>query len=154
MHRIAIILSGLTGWTYLLAGSVLLAAAAVIPAQQDLERARLLGARADAQVEYRRGILDECGTRLAALAEPNDALLASLAQTHLNLAPEGSRPLSLPLPPARATLAAEHRRAEPETSLLSRLVTRRPARPLVVVLASVCVLIGLLPPATARPPQP
>ena len=154
MHRAAIILNGLTGWTYLLAGSVLLAAAAVIPAQQDLERARVLGAGADAQVEYRRGILDECGTRLAALAEPSDALLASLAQTHLNLAPAGSRPLSLPLPPARAVLASEHRRAEPGTSFLARLVTRRPARPLVVVLAAVCVLVGLLPPASARPPRP
>jgi hypothetical protein len=142
----------LTGWLYLAAGVGVLAAAALIPAQRQLERAGALRERAEAQVEARREMLAEAGERIAALTQPDEALLASLAQTHLNLAPEGARPLALRIeraaPAARpvARLSSNHQNVQPlETSLLERLLTDSPSRSIVIVAGAVCVLIGLLP---------
>ena len=148
------LLNSLCGWMYLAAGAAVLAAAAVIPAQRELDRARELGDGAEAQVAYRERLLDDAGTRLAALAEPSEALLVSLAQTHLNLAPAGATPLRLPIDRPRAVLVAETA-AEPEpaprrVSMLERLVTTRPARGLVIVAGAVCVLFGLLPEGQRR----
>ena len=152
--RLAGALVSLTGWLYLGAGVTLLAAVAIIPAHEELDRARVIQAKAEAAVDRRREMREDAGARLAALADPSDALLVSLAQTHLNLAPAGSRAISLPVrtPPApQAALASDTRpaAAAPDRSRLARLVTGRPSRSLLIVLGAVCVLVGLLPPAEA-----
>jgi len=152
--RLAGALVGVTGWLYLATGVTLLAAIAIIPAHEELDRARVIQAKAETAVERRRAMREDAGARLAALADPSDALLVSLAQTHLNLAPAGSRAISLPVRMETVTTAAlasdaGPAAAEPERSRLARLVTGRPSRSLLLVLGAVCVLVGLLPPAEA-----
>lgn len=148
--RLGLVLIGLSGWLYLTAGVALLAAVALIPAHEELDRARGIQQKAEIAVERRRAMREDAGERLAALAAPSEALLASLAQTHLNLAPAGSRAISLPvraLPP-RAALASDDAPGEAEPrSLLARLSSGRPWRSLMIVLGAVCVLVGLLPAA-------
>jgi len=149
----AVAATRLTGWLYLAAGAALLAAVAVIPAQDELARARAIREKAETQIERRRTMLADCGDRLAALAEPSDTLLASLALTHLNLAPAGARWIDLDsraAPPHRVATVSERRPAPPppERSTLARIATERPWRSVLIVLGAVCVLAGLLPPAT------
>ncbi len=148
--RLGVALIGLSGWLYLTAGVVLLAAVAIIPAHEELDRARVIQQKAETAVERRRDMREDAGERLAALAAPSEALLASLAQTHLNLAPAGSRAISLPVQalPARVALASDGAPPDAEPrSLLARLATGRPWRSLMIVLGAVCVLVGLLPAA-------
>lgn len=151
-RRAAVAATRLTGWLYLAAGAALLAAVALIPAQDELARARAIQEKAETQIERRRAMLADCGDRLAALAEPNDTLLASLALTHLNLAPAGARWIDLDAqaaPPHRVATVSERRPApQPERSTLARIATERPWRSVLIVLGAVCVLVGLLPPAT------
>jgi len=148
--RLAASLIGLSSWLYLAAGVALLAAVAIIPAHEELDRARVIQQKAEVAVERRRAMREDAGERLSALAAPSEALLASLAQTHLNLAPTGSRAISLPVRalPVRVALASDGAPAEAEPrSLLARLATGRPWRSLMIVLGAVCVLVGLLPAA-------
>lgn len=150
--RLGALLVGCTGWMYLAVGAVPLAAVALIPAHEELDRARTIQAKAEAAVERRETLRRDAADRLAALADPSDALLASLAQTHLNLAPAGSRPLSLSVryaDPPRAARAADADEAPPR-SRLATLATGRPSRSLLIVLGAVCVLVGLLPAADRR----
>jgi len=148
----AVAATRLTGWLYLAAGAALLAAVAVIPAQDELARARAIQEKAETQIERRRAMLADCGDRLAALAEPSDTLLASLALTHLNLAPAGARWIDLDsraAPPHRVATVSERRPTSPPgRSTLARIATERPWRSALIVLGAVCVLVGLLPPAT------
>lgn len=158
---IADALRELTGWCYLVAGVAVLAAAALIPAQEQLDRAAHLREKAERQVELRREMLEEAGSRIAALREPDEALLMSLAQTHLNLGPEGARPIALRVNDAsgahgnaRAAGGGGESDKSPddeERSRLARLVTERPARSAAIVLGAVCVLVGLLPASETRP---
>ncbi len=148
-------LSGLSGWLYLLAGVVILGSVAVIPAHEELDRARTIQAKAEAGVERRRVMREEAGERLAALAAPSEALLTALAQTHLNLAPAGSRAIDLPAPrgvhtPHAVTVSETGEAAGDERSLLARLATGRPSRSLLIVLGAVCVLVGVLPAAETK----
>ncbi len=150
--RLVPLLIGLTGWLYLIAGLAMLAAVVIIPAHDELDLARLMERKAAAQVQLRRDMQEDAGERLAALAEPSDALLASLAQTHLNLAPVGTRALDLhiALPAYTTRLVADTRpSAEPRRSPLARLVTTRPARSIIILAAAICILIALLPPSEA-----
>jgi len=141
----------LTGWLYLAAGAALLAAVAVIPSHDELARARAIQQRAAEQIEQRREMLRACGDRLAALEDPSGTLLASLALTHLNLAPKGSRWIDLDgrarAAPRVATVSERRPAPPPERSTLARLATERPWRSVLIVLGAVCVLVGLLPPA-------
>ncbi len=151
----------LTGWCYLVAGAAVLAAAALIPAQEQLERAERLREKAERQVELRREMLEEAGSRIAALTEPDEALVMSLAQTHLNLGPEGARPIALDVRHRTASggagahggaraAAGDDESDNEQRSRLARLVTERPARSAAIVLGAVCVLVGLLPASEAR----
>lgn len=149
--RLSTLLIGLSGWLYLVAGVGLLSCVAVIPAHDELERAQKIQQKAEREVEHRHEMRSEAGDRLAALAAPSEALLVSLAQTHLNLSPAGSRPIALRNQSVGAsvvTVAANALpAAEPRRSMLERIVTTRPWRSIVIVIGAVCVLVGLLPPA-------
>lgn len=150
----------LTGWMYLLSGVALLGAATLIPAAEELDRAQSLRDKALVQVEQRREMLAACGERLAALAEPDETLLHSLAQTHLNLGPAGASPLVLTVrgegfSDVRRAAAVTPRVTEPppadeERSPLAHLTTTPPARGLTIVFGAVCVLGGLLPPSVPK----
>lgn len=151
-------LIGLSGWCYLTAGVALLSAVAVIPAHDERDRAQAIRHKAEAAVEQRRAMREDAGDRLAALAAPSDALLVSLAQTHLNLAPAGSRPIALRNRSVGASAVtvgdSAPLAAEPQRSVLERIATTRPWRSIVIVVGAVCVLAGLLPPASASKSSP
>ena len=145
------------GWLFLLAGVVLLGAAALIPAADDLSEARLLRDRALLYERLHNERLERHATFLDAVENADDRLVLSLAASQLNLAPT-DRDLVEPLDaalPARASVFAE---LEPDPipapqrrrvgSVLERLTTDPASRLWVILAGSACLLVGLMPPVS------
>lgn len=142
------------GWLFLLAGLALLSATVLIPAQDDLEHARWLRARAAAVEQHRIDRITRYEEFLAALDEGKPSLILALAANQLNQVPADRAPIpgltfnptssaspfpSLEPPPVRLP-----ERTKP-TSMLYRWSTSDSARVWLLVAGATCVLIGLLP---------
>jgi len=149
------------GWLFLVSGALLVGATVLIPAIEDLAQARYGRDRARAVARYHTERLERYSAFLDALDRAEPALVLSLAQTQLNLAPAGKRPLidlSRAGTPASASVfpalepgytpAPEPRRPD---SLLQRWTTRDRPRLWLIALGMMMVLIGVLPPARAQP---
>jgi len=143
------------GWLFLVAGTALLAAVAIIPAQQDLSDARWMRDRALAFEKHRQARLDRYEEFLAALDEKDQTLVLALAAGQLNLIPADKAPV--PGSVRTATNASVFPSLEPPAAKLpSHVVTQstlgrwcRDQRARVWVIAAGCfmVLVGLLPPS-------
>lgn len=160
-----------TGWPFLAAGILLLAATVLIPAFGDLDEARWQRDRALALEQHRLERLDHYQRYLAALDEMDPGLVQALAASQLNLIPVG-RSVILPVagggepgqaggvgsgtgsasvfpmlepaplrPPAR--LASD--------SLLARLTTNNRTRAWLIGAGGVMLFVGLLPAVGRRP---
>lgn len=81
------------GWLFLAAGMALLAATVLIPAHDDLQRAELVLARAQAERAHSAARLANYGEYLDALDRADRELVVELAATHLNLIPQGRTPV-------------------------------------------------------------
>lgn len=147
------------GWLFLLAGLAVLIATVLIPAHDDLARARLQRDRARAIEARAAERLAHYSDYLDALRRGDRAVSLSLAATQLNLAPADRRVLETapggwdpgafdasvfaalepdPTPLPELTL--------PDTAL-RRLTTADGARLWLIAGGALCVLIGLLPAA-------
>lgn len=147
------------GWLFLIAGAALLVVTVLIPAHDD----RLLAehhrdaaiARRDSQADR----LGSYGDYLDAITRGDDRLFLSLAATQLNLAPTGKLPVML----AGDTTAPETdifreiepapRQVEPfrlPSTRLRRWTTDSTTRLWLIATGGICVLVGLMPPATTK----
>lgn len=142
------------GWLFLLAGLALLAAAVLIPAQQDLADARWRRDAALAHEHNRLERLHRYETYLEAVRHNDPELVRSLAASQLGLVRRGAEPVNSHRHPNLLS-ASVFRQLEPgavtvasppePTSTLARLVTSRRTRLWVIAFAAVCVLVGTLP---------
>ena len=139
------------GWMFLIAGLVLVASAALVPATYDLWVMR-------AQLKHLEAQEQENATRLAAyerfigdLAQADPQLVRRLAASQLNLVPRGERPMIVASTAQRPPLEWVEASVEPvraavapfPDSLLSRLTLGRKA--LWIAGAGVmCIFLGLL----------
>lgn len=151
------------GWFFLLAGLGLLGAAVLIPASEALDEARFMRDRALASEQFRLERLDRYEAFIAALDEKQPALMAHLKAIHLNQYPEGMRPLGVLAEDPGLASASIFEKLEPALptmpeepphhfgrSTLADLATGQPSRLWMLAGGAVCVLIGVLPPATRR----
>jgi hypothetical protein len=147
------------GWLFLLAGLAILVSTMLIPAYDDLAEAEWQRDRAVAIERHRLDRLGRYGAYLDAVQRGEESVVLSLAAEQLNKVPVGWRPLGqVPDPALRGAsvfppLEPPPLRVEPRLrvdSLLSRLATGEQSRLWMLVAGSVCVLLGVLPPA--RPP--
>jgi hypothetical protein len=147
------------GWLFLLSGLVILAAAILIPAFDDLDQASWSRDRAVAIEDNRRDRLMRYGAYLDALDHGNESVILSLSASQLNMIPEGRQPISPTMDPAHQS-AAVFPLLEPEPpalpemprlndrSLLGRLATGERSRLWMIGGGAFCVLLGVLPAAT------
>lgn len=143
------------GWLFLLPGLVIIAATVLMPANDDLARARAYRDKALALETYRSQRLAKHLTYLDALQHGDDTVLLDLAATQLNLAPADRQVV---IAPAGRTDASVLGRLEPAynaptvamppDSLLHRLTTNRHTRLWMIAAGAMCVLYALLPPAS------
>ncbi len=151
------------GWFFLLAGLALLGAAVLIPASEALDEARYMRDRALASEQFRLDRLGRYEAFIAALDEKQPALMAHLKAIHLNQYPEGMRPLGVLAEDPGLASASIFEKLEPalpampeepahhaDRSMLAKLATGQPSRLWILAGGAVCVLIGVLPPATRR----
>ncbi|MFG0258027.1 MAG: hypothetical protein ACF8GE_09015 [Phycisphaerales bacterium JB043] len=149
------------GWLYLLGGLGLLVATVLIPASDDLARARLQHDRAEALEARASERLRLHSDYLDALARGDETVLMSLAQQQLNAVPEGVRVVYLDDRDVEASFEASVvRDLEPSPTVLAELdlpqtvlrrwTTDNSARMWLILGGGVCVLFGLLPPARSR----
>jgi len=149
------------GWLFLLAGLALLAATVLIPAQDDLQQAELVLARAKAERSHAAERLANYAEFLDALNRADEDLMLQLAATHLNLTPAGRQPVPgvgassnptglidtfaalEPAPPGEFVRIAPR-------SLLHRWSTGERSRLWLLASGSLLTLIGLLPPTSPR----
>lgn len=152
------------GWLFLLPGLVILSATVLMPALDDLARARAHRDKALALETYRSQRLANHLTYLDALQGADETVLLDLAASQLNLAPADRRVI---IAPAGLTRASVLERLEapylapsvtmPPDSLLHRLTTNRHTRLWMIAAGAMCVLYALLPPVTRharRVPRP
>ncbi|MEZ6243931.1 MAG: hypothetical protein R3B57_12915 [Phycisphaerales bacterium] len=145
------------GWLLLLSGVMLLAAALLIPASDDLADARW---RRDRALAVERGVLDRLERHeafLAALERGDPVLLDSLAETQLNLVRAGREPVAIgPRTPAAAGPLASLE--PPATELPERVrvdstlagwATDETGRLWLIAAGAALVMVGLLPPSRA-----
>lgn len=145
------------GWLFVLAGLGLLASTVLIPAIDDLEEARWQRDRALAIEAHRIERLERYGAYLDALMRGEEAVVLSLAAEQLNRVPAGREPLTPVQDPARRSASVFPAleppplnvppRVKPD-SLLSRLAMGESSRLAMLVVGAMCVLVGVLPPAT------
>ena len=139
------------GWMFLIAGLVLVASAALVPATYDLWVMRTQLKHLDAQ-ERENGIrMDAYSRFIQDLDSADPQLVRRLAASQLNLVPRGERPIivarsvrSTPVEWVDATVQPVHASVVPfPDSLLSRLTLGRKA--LWIAGAGVmCIFLGLL----------
>lgn len=147
------------GWLFLVAGVILLSAVILLPAQADLDEAKLYLARVHAAEAHRAERLANYHRYLAAVNSGDDRVIRSLAAMQLNQAPEGQE-LLMPGDqgnPSGARDASVFGALEPPTlvmpqaaknpSLLERWATDSRSRLWLIGAGALCLLIGLLPPA-------
>lgn len=149
------------GWLYLASGSAIVVASVLIPAQEDLREARRHRDRAVLAADYAAQRVARYSSFLESLEARDPTVMTNLAATQLNLVPASKTPLFMlrsdrpddanvfreiepPPPPTPPALEPD---AEPERSMLARLVTSGATRPWAVIAGMMCVLVGLLPPA-------
>ncbi|MEM1165689.1 MAG: hypothetical protein AAGI30_05295 [Planctomycetota bacterium] len=148
------------GWLWLISGLVLLVAAAVTPAADDVRHAELARDRALAAETREADRLNRYSRYADALASPTDDLVISLAQSHLGLAPAsrhvvvsgpaiGDRWAGLPDHLEPAAIAPIDR--PPPDSLLHRITSTDRSRLLLSAFALLCVMYGLLPSTRPSP---
>lgn len=149
-----------TGWPFLVAGIMLLASAAVIPALDDLAEARWQRDRALALERHRAERLSKHERYLAALQAQDHDLMLALAATQLRAIPAG-KSLVLPVARADAPSASVFPALEPPAmrfaerrrtgSILEGLTLDRDVRPWLIGAGGVLLMIGAMPTAGARP---
>jgi hypothetical protein len=147
------------GWLFLAAGLALLAATVLIPANDDLQQAELVLAKAKAQRAHSAERLANYSEFLDALNRGDEELVLQLAATHLNLAPAGRQPVlgvgaqNAPDGPIDTFAALEPAppgefvRVPPD-SMLHRWSTGDRSRLWLLAGGSLLTLIGLMPPGT------
>ncbi|MEK6702164.1 MAG: hypothetical protein AABZ53_07870 [Planctomycetota bacterium] len=146
------------GWLFLLAGLALLVSTALIPAVDDLGRARWLRDRALVIEQHRVNRVTRHEEYLEALKSKDQGLLLTLAATQLNQIPTDRDPLAevtdskgagasvFPaLEPDALPLPTEHK----VHSLLHHFATGERTRLWMIGIGAVMVLIGLLPQSKA-----
>lgn len=147
------------GWLYLVSGCALIAATVLIPATRDLREAQWHRDRALAVEQWRSKRLENYSAYLDALDRGDESLALSLAQTQLNLAPEGKQALvdvSQDWPGDASVFDA----LEPEfapairpqeaSTLLGRLATGERSRLWLLALGGMLLLVGLMPAESER----
>jgi len=147
------------GWLFLIAGSALLAATVIIPAQEDLAHARWLGKRAAAVLDHREQRLERYREYLAAVDDQEPSVVLSLAASQLNKVPldrsplpgtqawdpKGGSAMVYPaLEPPPAVLPAEPAKVD---SILARWARGGESRLWLIAAGGLCLLLGLLPAA-------
>ena len=147
------------GWLFLIAGCMLLGATVLIPAQEELNHARWLRARAQAVLDHRTLRLDRYREYLAAVDSQESSVVLSLAASQLNQIPSDRSPLPgsqaadlkggsamvFPaLEPPPAVLPVEPSKVD---STLSRWATGDESRLWLIAAGALCLLLGLLPPS-------
>jgi len=147
------------GWLFLLAGLAILAATVLIPAHDDLRRAEHVRDIALTQEAMHRERLDRHQIYLDALERGDPRLARSLAASQLNLVPVDHRPMrdiDRGLPASASIFGALEPKPRPAPvlhhvdSLLDRLVLNPSTRLWILSAGVVCLLVGLLPPASRR----
>jgi hypothetical protein len=145
------------GWLFVIAGLGVLASTVLIPAIEDLEEARWQRDRAIAIERHRLDRLERYGAYLDAVMRGEESVVLALAAEQLNRVPAGSRPLIPVADPARRSASVFPSLEPPPLkvpprvktdSLLARLATGESSRLAMLVLGAMCVLIGVLPPAS------
>lgn len=150
------------GWLFLLPGLAMLAATVLIPAYDDLMEARWVKSRTAAIEQSRLERLNHYGMYLDALQREDPSVVMSLAASQLNMIPESFEPLAPPSDPASISAsvygllepepaAVTAHQPERDKSRLERWATDERNRVWLIVAGGFCVLVGLLPPVTARP---
>ena len=149
------------GWLFLLPGVVILATTVLMPAHDDLARARAHRDKALALETYRSQRLANHLSYLDALQRGDETVLLDLAASQLNLAPANRQVI---IAPAGMTDASVLNRLDatyaapivsmPPDSLLHRLTTNRHTRLWMIAGGAMCVLYALLPPATPTDREP
>lgn len=147
------------GWLFLTAGVGILGATVLIPAAEDLDRARWQRDRALAVESHRIERLTRYEEYLAAVETGEPSLILSLAEKQLHQIPADRAAIpgaagrsnegvsvfpSLEPPPLKL---AEYR---PANSLLARWTRGGQPRLWLLIGGAVCVLIGLLPASRGR----
>ena len=147
------------GWLFLLAGLAILAATVLIPAHDDLARAEQVRDIALTQEDMHQERLERHRIYLEALERGDPRLTRSLAASQLNLVPAGSHPmrdLDRGLPASASVFGALEPNPRPAPtlrhvdSILHRLVLNPSTRLWILAAGFVCLLVGLLPPASRR----
>jgi len=147
------------GWLFLIAGCMLLGTTVLIPAQEELNHARWLRARAQSVLDHRTLRLDRYREYLAAVDSQESSVVLSLAASQLNQIPSDRSPLPgsqaadlkggsamvFPaLEPPPAVLPVEPSKVD---STLSRWATGDESRLWLIAAGALCLLLGLLPPS-------
>lgn len=147
------------GWLFLLAGLMVLTATVLIPAQDDLDRARWLRDRGLAIERERLDRLERYREFAHAIEERTPSLVLSLAASQLHQIPADRRliPGFAPPPDAPASVFAALEpdppvRVERRTpdSILYRWATGERTRVWMIAAGTLLVLVGLLPPSARR----
>lgn len=155
------------GWLFLFAGLAILAAAVLIPAAEALDEARYARDRALVAEQHRIARLERHSAYLGALHERQPALIAQLRAIQLNKYAEGMRPLgTLDIDPGRASASVFEMLEPPlpalppepphraQRSTLAKLATGESARLWLIAIGALSILLGALPPASARRRKP
>lgn len=142
------------GWLFLVAGLALMAAGVLIPAGRDLDNALWRRDRVLTAEMHRLERLTRYETYLDALRQRDETVVRQLATTQLGLTPVDSEVLLL-VSDGEAEDASVFRALEPDplrlpelretNSLLARLANGEQPRLWLLAVASMLVLIGLLP---------
>ncbi|MCB9841860.1 MAG: hypothetical protein H6812_01245 [Phycisphaeraceae bacterium] len=147
------------GWMYLCAGSAIVVASVLIPANHDLAESRAHRDRAIVSADYAARRVARYSDFLESLDSGDETVMTNLAATQLNLVPASKTPLFMLRssrpddanvfhdiePPPPIDFGTEV--ASPRQSTLEWLVTSDSTRPWAVIGGMLCVLIGLLPAA-------
>jgi len=147
------------GWLFLVAGLALLGALVIIPAHEDVAKARFRRDLVLAIEKHREGRISRYEEFIGAVDNREPSLMISLAESQLNQIPVDRGALPFAGNDGK-TNASVFPNLEPEplvlpervrvVSRLEELTTNGRTRPVVMLVASVCVLLGLLPAARSR----
>lgn len=150
------------GWLFLLAGLALCVTTALIPAFDQLADAELGRDRARVAEQFHLARLRNYSTYRDALRRGDADLAVSLASAQLNLIPESREVLHVagetapenisPYPSLEPDLPPELTRVAPDTTLQRWAMDDR-HRLWLLAAGAFCMLLGLLPPTTPRPPR-
>ena len=147
------------GWLFLLSGLVVMCAAVLIPAHDDLASTLYERDRARAIESWHAQRVENYAEYLDALRDGDETLVLSLAAMQLNMIPAGTTPLVTSVRP-QATSASVFPELEPAfehpdapqfyDSALRRWATDSRHRLWMIAGGALLVLFGLLPPSRGR----